>query len=59
LVFLLLLSVVFLGGLRFLELLYKQILGTPAREEIKNMNPRYNDFKFPQIKAQPWHKVYT
>ncbi|KAL0866152.1 hypothetical protein Bca101_045270 [Brassica carinata] len=34
-----------------------KILGTPAREEIRNMNPRYNDFKFPQIKAQPWHKV--
>ncbi|CAL9245568.1 unnamed protein product [Arabidopsis halleri] len=38
--------------------LYNQILGTPAREEIKNMNPRYNDFKFPQIKAQPWHKIF-
>ncbi|CAN8280627.1 unnamed protein product [Cochlearia groenlandica] len=35
-----------------------KILGTPAREEIKNMNPRYNDFKFPQIKAQPWHKIF-
>ncbi|XP_019082885.1 PREDICTED: shaggy-related protein kinase beta-like isoform X2 [Camelina sativa] len=35
-----------------------KILGTPTREEIKNMNPRYNDFKFPQIKAQPWHKIF-
>ncbi|XP_009104293.3 shaggy-related protein kinase beta [Brassica rapa] len=35
-----------------------KILGTPAREEIRNMNPRYNDFKFPQIKAQPWHKIF-
>ncbi|CAG7866114.1 unnamed protein product [Brassica rapa] len=35
-----------------------KILGTPAREEIKNMNPRYNDFKFPQIKPQPWHKIF-
>jgi hypothetical protein len=21
------------------------------------MNPNYNEFKFPQIKAHPWHKV--
>ncbi|CAH8356990.1 unnamed protein product [Eruca vesicaria subsp. sativa] len=35
-----------------------KILGTPSREEIKNMNPRYNDFKFPQIKPQPWHKIF-
>ncbi|CAH2057807.1 unnamed protein product [Thlaspi arvense] len=35
-----------------------KVLGTPTREEIKNMNPRYNEFKFPQIKAQPWHKIF-
>jgi hypothetical protein len=23
------------------------------------MNPNYTDFRFPQIKAHPWHKVYT
>lgn len=34
-----------------------QVLGTPTREEIKCMNPNYNEFKFPQIKAHPWHKV--
>lgn len=34
-----------------------QILGTPTREEIKCMNPNYTEFKFPQIKAHPWHKV--
>ena len=34
-----------------------QVLGTPTREEIKCMNPNYTDFKFPQIKAHPWHKV--
>ncbi|RYQ98926.1 hypothetical protein Ahy_B07g086755 [Arachis hypogaea] len=21
------------------------------------MNPNYNNFRFPQIKAHPWHKV--
>jgi hypothetical protein len=34
-----------------------KVLGTPTREEIKCMNPNYNEFKFPQIKAHPWHKV--
>lgn len=34
-----------------------QVLGTPTREEIKCMNPNYTEFKFPQIKAHPWHKV--
>lgn len=35
-----------------------KILGTPSREEIKCMNPNYTEFKFPQIKAHPWHKVF-
>ncbi|PIN04167.1 Glycogen synthase kinase-3 [Handroanthus impetiginosus] len=35
-----------------------KVLGTPTREEIRCMNPSYNDFKFPQIKAHPWHKVF-
>lgn len=35
-----------------------KILGTPTREEIKCMNPHYTDFKFPQIKAHPWHKIF-
>ncbi|KAL7203533.1 hypothetical protein ACSBR2_016754 [Camellia fascicularis] len=35
-----------------------KILGTPTREEIKCMNPNYTEFKFPQIKAHPWHKVH-
>jgi len=34
-----------------------QVLGTPTRDEIKRMNPNYTEFKFPQIKAHPWHKV--
>ena len=38
--------------------LFLQVLGTPTREEIKCMNPNYTEFKFPQIKAHPWHKVW-
>ena len=34
-----------------------KVLGTPTREEIKCMNPDYTEFKFPQIKAHPWHKA--
>ncbi|KAL0672968.1 hypothetical protein Bca4012_000949 [Brassica carinata] len=34
-----------------------KVLGTPTREEIKCMNPNYTEFKFPQIKAHPWHKM--
>ncbi|KAI3890262.1 hypothetical protein MKW92_046329 [Papaver armeniacum] len=26
-------------------------------KEIKCMNPNYTEFKFPQIKAHPWHKI--
>ncbi|CAI9784379.1 unnamed protein product [Fraxinus pennsylvanica] len=35
-----------------------KVLGTPTREEIRCMNPSYTDFRFPQIKAHPWHKVF-
>lgn len=35
-----------------------KVLGTPTREEIKCMNPNYSEFKFPQIKAHPWHKIF-
>ncbi|KAA8515083.1 hypothetical protein F0562_018130 [Nyssa sinensis] len=35
-----------------------KVLGTPTREEIRGMNPSYTDFRFPQIKAHPWHKVF-
>lgn len=34
-----------------------QVLGTPSREQIREMNPNYTEFKFPQIKAHPWTKV--
>ncbi|URD83401.1 hypothetical protein MUK42_18634 [Musa troglodytarum] len=46
------------AGCVLAELLLGQILGTPTREEIKCMNPNYTEFKFPQIKAHPWHKVF-
>ncbi|XP_066374182.1 shaggy-related protein kinase GSK4-like isoform X2 [Miscanthus floridulus] len=35
-----------------------KVLGTPTREEIRCMNPNYTEFKFPQIKACPWHKIF-
>jgi serine/threonine protein kinase len=34
-----------------------KVLGSPTREEMRCMNPTYNDYRFPQIKAHPWHKV--
>ncbi|KAK8498804.1 hypothetical protein V6N12_066945 [Hibiscus sabdariffa] len=40
---------------QLVEIIKKQ--GTPTREEIKCMNPKYTEFKFPHIKAQPYHKV--
>nr|XP_048684113.1 glycogen synthase kinase-3 alpha isoform X3 [Caretta caretta] len=33
-----------------------KVLGTPTREQIREMNPNYTEFKFPQIKAHPWLK---
>lgn len=35
-----------------------KVLGTPTREEISAMNSNYTEFKFPQIKACPWRKVF-
>lgn len=35
-----------------------KVLGTPSRVQIEAMNPNYTDFKFPQIKAHPWGKVF-
>uniref|UniRef100_A0A7N1A4E1 non-specific serine/threonine protein kinase n=1 Tax=Kalanchoe fedtschenkoi TaxID=63787 RepID=A0A7N1A4E1_KALFE len=36
-----------------------KVLGTPTREEVKCMNPDYKEFKFPLIKAHPWHKIFS
>ena len=35
-----------------------KVLGTPTRDQIHSMNPNYSEFKFPQIKAHPWNKVF-
>jgi len=35
-----------------------KILGTPTREQIQSMNQNYTSFKFPDIKAHPWPKVF-
>ncbi|XP_037873039.1 glycogen synthase kinase-3 beta isoform X3 [Bombyx mori] len=34
-----------------------KVLGTPTREQIREMNPNYTEFKFPQIKSHPWAKM--
>ncbi|XP_069759104.1 glycogen synthase kinase-3 alpha-like isoform X6 [Narcine bancroftii] len=31
-----------------------QVLGTSTRVQIREMNPKCTEFKFPQIKARPW-----
>ena len=35
-----------------------KILGTPNKEQIIAMNPKYNEYKFPIIKAHPWNKLF-
>lgn len=35
-----------------------KILGTPTKQQILNMNPDYKEFKFPNIKAYPWVKLF-
>jgi serine/threonine protein kinase len=35
-----------------------KVLGTPTREEISSMNSNYTEFKFPQIKACQWRKIF-
>ena len=35
-----------------------KVLGTPTREQIKSMNQNYTEYKFPQIKACSWNKVF-
>lgn len=34
-----------------------KVLGTPTRDQIQQMNPNYTDFRFPQIRANPWQRV--
>lgn len=35
-----------------------KILGTPTREQIKQMNKNYMEHKFPQIRPHPFSKVF-
>mmetsp|Transcript_12233 Transcript_12233/g.11068 ORF Transcript_12233/g.11068 Transcript_12233/m.11068 type:complete len:453 (+) Transcript_12233:84-1442(+) len=35
-----------------------KVLGTPTKEELKSMNPNYQEFKFPQIRPHPWSSVF-
>ena len=35
-----------------------KVLGTPTKEQIRQMNSNYTEFKFPQIKPHPWTKVF-
>ena len=34
-----------------------KILGTPTQDQIKIMNSKAEEFKFPNIKSHPWTKV--
>ena len=44
------------GGLDQLVEIIK-VLGTPTPPQIRALNPKYAEFDFPPIKAQPWQKV--
>lgn len=35
-----------------------KVLGTPSKEELLEMNPNYQEFKFPQIRPTPWTNVF-
>ena len=35
-----------------------KVLGTPSEEQIYAMNENYSEFNFPQIKANPWEKIF-
>mmetsp|Transcript_24616 Transcript_24616/g.79577 ORF Transcript_24616/g.79577 Transcript_24616/m.79577 type:complete len:158 (+) Transcript_24616:808-1281(+) len=35
-----------------------KVLGTPTQEDIRAMNASCRDFKFPQIRAHDWDKVF-
>jgi len=35
-----------------------KILGTPSKGQILEMNPEYNEFRFPIIKPYPWQRVF-
>ncbi len=35
-----------------------KILGTPTKDELKSMNPNYQAFKFPNMKARTWCDIF-
>ncbi|CAG9313720.1 unnamed protein product [Blepharisma stoltei] len=35
-----------------------KILGTPNREQIRDMNPSYTENNFPQVPQHPWNRVF-
>jgi len=35
-----------------------KILGTPTQDNVKVMNPKVEEFKFPTIRPTPWNKVF-
>eukprot|EP00049_Salpingoeca_infusionum_P027927 m.35041 g.35041 ORF g.35041 m.35041 type:complete len:405 (+) comp9843_c0_seq1:449-1663(+) len=36
-----------------------KVLGTPTHDQIHAMNPDYQDFEFPQVKAHTWDEIFT
>ena len=36
-----------------------KVLGTPTKDQLKSMNPNYQEFKFPQIRAHPWSSIFN
>jgi len=35
-----------------------KVLGTPTKDDLTSMNPKFLEFKFPQIKSRPWVKIF-
>merc|ERR1719487_209844 len=35
-----------------------KVLGTPTKEQLTEMNPNYQEFRFPNIRANPWPSVF-
>jgi len=34
-----------------------KVLGTPTKDELKSMNPSYQEFRFPMIRSHPWNTI--
>lgn len=35
-----------------------KVLGTPSKDELKSMNPGYQEFKFPELRAKPINELF-